>query len=695
VLLSSSTTAVARDSAGFLYGSLVNVIFRIDPRTGAATFLTTLGSFGSTDIRGLTSDPISGDLFAAAYNGPNSAKIYRISHTNWTYTLLTSNGFLNYPQGLTLDSAANRLLVVDPLSTVNGAVIAVDLGTGTQTVFSVLSPATGIYPSDIAVTASGDIWVGSQSGSLAHLSRTDGSVLGYLDPHMGQVNGVYAAPDGSLTVSGFVTGVVGQVESVNVTTGAVTVISSGGSLAFPNRTVTLGNGDVYVADSNDLIRLTANAARNVISGNVSYGVDITDSGTSSNIVEGNYIGTNSTGNAAVGNLLGGVFVTDSASLNTIGSVFGGADGNVISGNSDAGVTLNGPSNFVQGNKIGLSADGSAALGNSIGVYVYSANNTIGGAGTGAAGNVIAGNSGDDLILNGASATGNVVANNLIGTNGATVFPNGGYGLELANGAQATVSGAVTGDILNSGDLILPGAGVLAVTGNYTQTAAGSLTVNIGGANAGTFDQLQVSGVANLDGTLNVNEINSFMPVSGQSFPVLTFGSSSGDFAAFNGLALGTGASLNPALNATNLTLALSTVVNTPPTVSAGGNVFATVGVAFTQYGSFTDPDMGDSWTATVDYGDGAGSHPLTLNGDKAFLLSNVYASPGAYIATVTVNDGNTGIGSASFAVFVAPPAVDNNNDAPGGASAVTITLPSDASGTLDFSQVNVPLTVVV
>ena len=316
--------------------------------------LTTLGSFGSWDISGLVIDPASGDFFAVGENGPNSAKVYRIDHTNWNYTLLTSNGYLNAPQGLALDSAANRLLIVDPLSTVNAAVIAVDLTTGTQTVFSDLN-AAGVSPLDIAVTASGDIWVAGNSADLVRLGRTDGSVLGNIHTPLGQINGVFAAPDGSLTVAGFVSVNMGQVDSVNVTTGAVTVISSGGLLAlpnaFPNRTVTLANGDVYLADETGLILLTSNGARNVISGNSLDGVLIAGGGTNGNVVEGDYIGTDATGVTAMSNSFVGVDLSG-----VTGSLVAN---NIISGNIGGGVQIEGDSsaNTLEGNYIGVGADG--------------------------------------------------------------------------------------------------------------------------------------------------------------------------------------------------------------------------------------------------------------------------------------------------------------------------------------------------
>jgi Tol biopolymer transport system component len=52
---------------------------------------------------------------------------------------------------------------------------------------------------------------------------------------------------------------------------------------------------------------------------------------------------------------------------------------------------------------------------------------------------------------------------------------------------------------------------------------------------------------------------------------------------------------------------------------------------------FTDNDASTSWTATVDYGDGSGAHPLALNANKTFSLDHLYA-PGSYDLTVEVTD---------------------------------------------------------
>ena len=83
-----------------------------------------------------------------------------------------------------------------------------------------------------------------------------------------------------------------------------------------------------------------------------------------------------------------------------------------------------------------------------------------------------------------------------------------------------------------------------------------------------------------------------------------------------------------------------TVNNVSPVVDAGADTAINEGGTFTGNGSFTDPGA-DTWTATVNYGDGgaAGDLPLT---DKTFSLSHTYAQEGAKTITVCVTDDDTG-----------------------------------------------------
>jgi hypothetical protein len=98
---------------------------------------------------------------------------------------------------------------------------------------------------------------------------------------------------------------------------------------------------------------------------------------------------------------------------------------------------------------------------------------------------------------------------------------------------------------------------------------------------------------------------------------------------------------------------LVTVNNVAPTVDAGPDVVLGANGVLHRQGSFTDPGT-DTWTATVDYGDGQGAQPLHLEG-KDFHLHHHYQAPGSYVVTVTVSDNDGGTGVDQFTVTVPAP----------------------------------------
>ena len=96
-----------------------------------------------------------------------------------------------------------------------------------------------------------------------------------------------------------------------------------------------------------------------------------------------------------------------------------------------------------------------------------------------------------------------------------------------------------------------------------------------------------------------------------------------------------------------------TVTNVPPRVNVGGDVSLNEGDTLLSAGNFTDPGA-DTWTATVDYGDGAGRVPLTLNADRTFNLSHLYQTAGLRTVRVVVRDDDGDEGVATFNVTVRP-----------------------------------------
>jgi hypothetical protein len=79
------------------------------------------------------------------------------------------------------------------------------------------------------------------------------------------------------------------------------------------------------------------------------------------------------------------------------------------------------------------------------------------------------------------------------------------------------------------------AGLLTVTGSYSQQASGVLDVAIGGTTAGSqYSQISVSNGVSLDGTLTIKLINSFEPTVGHTFTILTGSAVTGQFTKVNG-----------------------------------------------------------------------------------------------------------------------------------------------------------------
>ncbi len=78
------------------------------------------------------------------------------------------------------------------------------------------------------------------------------------------------------------------------------------------------------------------------------------------------------------------------------------------------------------------------------------------------------------------------------------------------------------------------AGILTIQNSYTQSAGGTLKIEIGGTTLGSqYDSLTIVGNAALDGIVDVALVNGFSPVAGQQFTILTATS-----IVDNGLALG-------------------------------------------------------------------------------------------------------------------------------------------------------------
>ncbi len=125
-----------------------------------------------------------------------------------------------------------------------------------------------------------------------------------------------------------------------------------------------------------------------------------------------------------------------------------------------------------------------------------------------------------------------------------------------NGGLLTGAGTIQANVTNAGT-VAPGDtfGTLTIQGNYTQTAAGVLLVQMGGANQ--YGQLAVTGSAALAGTLEVALVDNYVPAIGTRFQILTFADYTGGFATETGLASQHHRHLKPEWDSTDLTLTAS------------------------------------------------------------------------------------------------------------------------------------------
>ncbi len=181
---------------------------------------------------------------------------------------------------------------------------------------------------------------------------------------------------------------------------------------------------------------------NVISGNRERGIFILGAGARHNRVYGNYIGTNVTGTSSLSNAKG--IEIQAGLYNSIGGTKRG-EGNVISGNTHEGIVITSSGdglamgNFVQGNRIGTDASGTLALGNGgDGLFLDHAPNTIIGHEAQFAGsNQICANAGHGIHLFGEGTTRCVITFNLIGTDSSRTLKlgNSGSGIHIESKAH--------------------------------------------------------------------------------------------------------------------------------------------------------------------------------------------------------------------------------------------------------------------
>jgi FlgD Ig-like domain len=163
-----------------------------------------------------------------------------------------------------------------------------------------------------------------------------------------------------------------------------------------------------------------------------------------NTLKGNFIGTDATGTLDFGNGRYGLYL-NGVSNNIIGGSTAG-EGNLISGNTSYGIyVFNGGYNKIQGNFIGTNITGTAAIANSDGIIIQSSGHNLIGGKTAAARNLISGNTADGIFLAFAGATQDTIIGNYLGTDvtGTLDLGNGADGVAIGLGGHDNVIGGTT------------------------------------------------------------------------------------------------------------------------------------------------------------------------------------------------------------------------------------------------------------
>ncbi len=370
---------------------------------------------------------------------------------------------------------------ISPASALPATIFPVDIDGTTQTGFVVGTATTAVVPSIIL------------SGTLAglpvdglHIQGGDSTVRG-LSIRNFTLRGIFVSnpvvnsTDNNNTIADC---------EISANNTGITISADPNFGAASNNVVTgsyihnnTAGGVAISQASGNQIGGTAAGAGNIISGNGGFdgtGIAVTGVKSFNNVIAGNKIGTNPAGTAAAAN---GIGVLIQAPDNTVGGNSVAAR-NVISGNIRDGVLLGDNSggllvpasptgSTVKGNYIGVTADGSTALGNGrAGVYFSLILPTVTGE---VSGNVISGNgssalnfiregiriegdrssvdetlraaSNKQITPNVVSSSGITIRGNLIGTaaNGTSNIGNGGDGIVIVDFANCVIGGTVSGE----------------------------------------------------------------------------------------------------------------------------------------------------------------------------------------------------------------------------------------------------------
>jgi parallel beta-helix repeat protein len=414
---------------------------------------------------------------------------------------------------------------------------------------------------------------------------------------------------------------------------------------------------------------------NVISGNAGDGLKSTGNIT----IEGNFVGTDATGNAALGN--GGFGLACGGAVGSNAAITIVISNNVVSGNGESGISVQPASQTlstftITNNLIGTNAAGTAALGNaSVGLQLGSVENAT------VLNNLISGNNlGVQLSGFGPDVEHNVFQGNLIGTDktGLVALGNteGGMYLSAAIGNAIGGTGPGQGNVIafnglngiyvSGGDQNLltqnsvfgnTGPGIQFVSGANGSVAAPVMTFTPGAGGSGTLAGT-LTEKANATYIVEVFS-NPSVPVAGQEqgktfvqdVSVSIGASGKGSFSVTNPQAIYTATATDPSEDTSPFSNAVGSqpLPATMTAVSSSLNP-STVGQQVTFTAVVTAPGFAGTPAGSVTFTiDGQARAPVSLSvvggADEAqFVTSTLTAGQNTVTAAY---GGNTNVGPSS------------------------------------------------
>jgi hypothetical protein len=398
---------------------------------------------GNTTIKGLIVNRFGGDGIILNNNGGNTVQ--------GNYVGTNSSGTADFGNG------ASGIGMQTPNNTIGGTsatqrnLVSGNQGTGIA--------ITGSGASDNIIEGN---FIGTDASGTYSIGNSADGILVTNSPNntIGGTTGV--TPEGDCTGACNLTsgngangiGIWQSSASGNTVVGNYAGINLHGTSPLPNGDIGFEAQDA----PNNRVGGTTPQERNIFSGNLGAGVSLTGSSATGNVVEGNYIGPDVSGQVGMGNHKMGVNIgsPDGSSNNAHNNTIGGTSGttpsgsctgtcNVISSNAWNGVYISGStggSNQIIGNHIGVSVSGGISIGNVLdGVGIIdSPSNGIGGPSTSAR-NIISANGANGVVVIGNSSGSNRVEGNFIGeaVNGGSQ-PNHVNGISIAGGITTAVLG---------------------------------------------------------------------------------------------------------------------------------------------------------------------------------------------------------------------------------------------------------------